>query len=90
MSYEFRVMSLLRNAAHLIRHGFAVPPFLLRYPVLSLARTPASLTDRSHSLRVLDPPPAALPSLPPKGKVFSPHPSPILPSPLEKVAKPGS
>ena len=39
---------------------------LLRCPVLSLARTPASLTDRSHSLRSLLPPPAALPSLPVK------------------------
>ena len=37
---------------------------LLRCPVLSLARTPASLTDRSHSLRSLPLPLAALPSLP--------------------------
>ena len=37
---------------------------LLGCPVLSLARTPASLTDPGHSLRSLYPPPAALPSLP--------------------------
>ena len=37
---------------------------LLRCPVLSLAQTPASLTDRCHSLWSLLPPLAALPSLP--------------------------
>ena len=59
-----------RHKASLLRQAQLLPGTtnggcLLRLPISSLARTPASAIDRCHSLRSLYPPLAALPSLPP-------------------------
>ena len=50
--------SLLRKGFDLLRNSTVAVPGAL------LGESPASLTDRCHSLRSLYPPPAALPSLP--------------------------